>query len=102
MKHLITAGLVGVVLASGVALAAESGTPRRSQHAEQLRERWTQADANHDGMLSREEAQQGMPKLAQHFDQLDRNGDGQLTADELRAAVQALRDRRQHPRGSDN
>lgn len=93
------------VLISGAALAAESAKPerpapdpqQRQQRVEQMKARWSRADTNKDGQLSREEAQQGMPKLAQHFDKLDANGDGQLTPEELRAAHQARK--RDRPQG---
>lgn len=86
-----------LLLVSGAALAAEPAKPQRpapdpqqrQQRTEQAKARWNQADANKDGRLSREETQQGMPKLAEHFDKLDANGDGQLTAEELRTALQS-------------
>ena len=65
------------------------------QRAEQWKERWDKADANHDGMLSREEMRQGMPRLARHFDRLDRDGNGEVTPEELRAAFQARKHQRQ-------
>ena len=42
------------------------------------------ADANGDGMISREEAKAN-PRLAKHFDDIDTNRDGQLSADEMKA-----------------
>jgi len=42
------------------------------------------ADANGDGMISRDEAKAN-PRLAKHFDEIDSNKDGQLSADEMRA-----------------
>jgi EF-hand domain/EF hand len=97
MKAITSTTLLCLVLVSGAVVAAESGKPlrpgpdqqQRQQRAEQAKARWNQADTNHDGSLSREEAQQGMPKLAQYFDKLDKNNDGQLTPDELRAAYEA-------------
>jgi Ca2+-binding EF-hand superfamily protein len=92
-----------LLLVSGAAAATESSVAQgadpqqRQQRAEQWKARWDQADANHDGMLSRDEAQQAMPKLARRFDQLDANGNGQLTSEELRAAFQAGKERRQRP-----
>jgi Ca2+-binding EF-hand superfamily protein len=51
---------------------------------EQAKQRWDQADTDHDGQLSHAEAEKGMPQLAKHFDQLDANKDGKLSPDELR------------------
>ena len=43
------------------------------------------ADTNKDGLISRAEAEAGLPKVAKHFDQLDTNKDGQISADEFKA-----------------
>ncbi|HEY2344796.1 MAG TPA: EF-hand domain-containing protein [Xanthomonadaceae bacterium] len=49
------------------------------------RERFEQADTDHDGRLSRNEAQ-AMPFVAKQFDAIDANHDGYVTLDEMRAA----------------
>ena len=67
------------------------------------RERFIQADTNHDGMLSREEAQ-AMPFVARHFDALDTNHDGYITREEMRAGrerIRAARAQRSGSQGSD-
>lgn len=45
------------------------------------------ADANHDGKLSRAEVRKANPTLFQHFDDIDTNKDGFLSKAELRAAI---------------
>jgi len=55
----------------------------RSELAE---ERFAAADANHDGYVSRAEAEKSLPTVAAHFDKIDANGDGHLTRDEFREA----------------
>ena len=47
---------------------------------------FTRADANNDGMLSREEAQR-LPAIAERFDELDKNKDGVLSFDEFAAGA---------------
>lgn len=54
---------------------------------------WT-LDANHDGTLSRDEAQ-GRPGLAKHFNQLDSNHDGQIDRNEWRAWHQQMKAKHQ-------
>ncbi|MCO3993747.1 EF-hand domain-containing protein [Pseudomonas aeruginosa] len=43
-----------------------------------------QADANHDGKLTKEEATKGMPRVAQHFAEIDTDGKGYVTLDQLK------------------
>jgi hypothetical protein len=50
-------------------------------------------DANHDGVISQDEAQ-SRPGLARHFDQIDANHDGQIDRDELRAWRDRMKSRR--------
>ena len=54
----------------------------------------TPLDANHDGVISRDEAQ-SRPGLARHFDQIDTNGDGQIDRSELRAWRDQMKARRE-------
>lgn len=49
------------------------------------REKFQNADADHDGRLSPSEAQ-AMPFVARHFDAIDTNHDGYVSLDELKAA----------------
>ncbi|MDQ2971980.1 MAG: EF-hand domain-containing protein [Rhodanobacteraceae bacterium] len=60
-------------------------------------------DANHDGILSRGEAQ-GRPGLVKHFDQIDTNHDGQIERNEWRAWHQQMKAkhqaRMQQPQGA--
>lgn len=49
--------------------------------------RYKKADLNGDGMLSREEATTGMPRLSRTFDRFDGNKDGQLTTAEIQTAA---------------
>ncbi len=104
MKGLATKGLAACLLLFSVASAAvDAATAQRTVPApdpgqrqgrvEQLKARWYRIDLDRDGVISREEAQQGAPRLAERFDALDRDGDGQLSRQELRAAYRAREDR---------
>ena len=64
----------------------EARTTRMAAFKEQAQTRFREADQNSDGMLSKEETQAGMPRLAERFDKLDQNKDGQLSPEELRGA----------------
>ena len=53
-------------------------------------QKFENADSDHDGRLSRSEAQ-AMPFVAKHFDAVDTNHDGYISRDELRAAREQMR-----------
>ncbi|MEO6968453.1 MAG: hypothetical protein ABI132_08420 [Rhodanobacteraceae bacterium] len=72
----------------GNASAPDASAPVR--HHESV---WA-LDANHDGMLSRDEAQ-GRPGLAKRFDQIDSNHDGAIDRNEWRAWHQQMKARHQ-------
>jgi len=105
-----------VLLASLLALAAPvfaqnapppagdpSSSPAPQAPGQRAHERFIEADADHDGRLSRTEAK-GMPFVARHFDLIDTNHDGYVSRDELRAArgkMQAMRQQRAGQRAAD-
>ena len=86
--------MIGIVLVAGPAVAAT----RRSTQARA----WERADANGDGVLTREEVRR-MPRLARHFDAIDGDRDGVITGGEVRAwrESQKLRRRTVPDRGVD-
>lgn len=57
---------------------------RRLMH-KRLQERFSQIDRDGDGLISREEALDGIPQLLKHFANVDLNGDNYLSLDELEA-----------------
>ncbi len=60
-------------------------SPEQRQAA--MAERFSKADTNKDGALTKAEAQAaGMHRIVEHFDIIDANKDGKITQDELRAA----------------
>jgi Ca2+-binding EF-hand superfamily protein len=77
MKYAAILAALGLASAACLAVAAPEG-----RGSDRLRA----ADTNGDGMISLQEAQAALPRLAKHFDQVDANHDGQVTADEMRAA----------------
>lgn len=65
---------------------AEMNAHREAMHGEMRAKaegRWTAADKDSDGALSREEASASMPRMAERFDQFDANGDGKVSRDEM-------------------
>ena len=49
--------------------------------------RFEAADTDHDGLLSREEAAAGLPRVARHFDEIDLTGSGRVSFSQIEAHV---------------
>ncbi len=70
--------------------AMEYHSPHERKHAKQAwlnkEERFKQADTNHDGFLSKEEAQAaGFHKLVKYFDRLKQDNTGGISIEQFRA-----------------
>ena len=63
-----------------------AGEARREAMKAEAQARFKSADRNGDGLLSKDEATAGLPRVAGNFDRLDANKDGQLSPEELAAA----------------
>jgi len=61
---------------------------------ESMKKRFDEADANHDGMLTREETKK-IPMLNRHFDEMDANHDGKVTREEMDMATEYWRHKRE-------
>ncbi|MDH5822547.1 hypothetical protein QFW77_06025 [Luteimonas sp. RD2P54] len=86
--------LLAATLAALSTSACAQNNSRAERFAQAMQERFTTADTNRDGRISRDEASAGMPRVAERFDALDTDSDGQLSRDELRAAAQQMRAQR--------
>jgi Ca2+-binding EF-hand superfamily protein len=53
-------------------------------------QRFDEVDINHDGGLSKDEAEIGMPMLFKHFDEIDANKDGKISKDEIVANMKKM------------
>lgn len=55
----------------------------QSNMAQMLQQRFEAADTNHDGRLSKTEADFGMPRVARHFDEIDASHSGSITLQQI-------------------
>jgi Ca2+-binding EF-hand superfamily protein len=62
---------------------------RAQQAMSMLNQRFDAADANHDGKLTHDEANAGMPRVAEHFDEIDADHKGYITKDQIVAYMKA-------------
>ncbi|MGU4701465.1 EF-hand domain-containing protein [Burkholderia cepacia] len=61
------------------ALLVASPAFAQSAMQQKLEARFAAADVDHDGKLTRAEAQAGMPRVAEHFDEIDSAHAGYVT-----------------------
>lgn len=82
---------MAAVLAVGIAgvLAHAQDVDPASQRLQRLMERFHKADVNHDGHLTREEAEKGMPRVYQHFAEIDTGNNGYVTLEQITAYLEA-------------
>lgn len=80
MRH--TAAILAVV-----SLLALSGQPALAQGnmLKQLEARFSAADKDHDGKLSKSEATAGMPRVALYFEKIDADNTGFITLTQIEA-----------------
>jgi len=71
--------------------AAPETHDRQMMMAQRIAERFKSADTNHDGKLTLEEAQAGMPMVAKNFDQIDAAKTGSVTLEQVMAAAKSMR-----------
>ena len=84
--------LAGTVIAGTMlSLTACAMAAARADRGEQMKERFSAADTDGDGYISRDEAEKGLPRIAAHFDDADSNHDGKLSKDEIVAYAKSLR-----------
>lgn len=62
---------------------------RTERIAQQLQMRFAAANTTHDGKLTRQQAEAGMPRLAQYFDAIDTQKAGYVTLPQIVAFMQA-------------
>lgn len=67
------------------AQAQEAKGAKAAQAAKQLEARFAAADKDHDGKLTKAEAEAGMPRVAKRFDAIDTAKTGSVTLDQIKA-----------------
>lgn len=84
-----------LILAAALALAAPAGAQTglgyMAKKLDIAVKNFDAADRNHDGLLSKEEAQKGnVPFIARHFDQIDREHRGQVSKEDVANYMKSL------------
>ena len=105
MSHRFAAAgaVFALLLLSATAGAQTQPQPQPPANAQEAKakftEKFNEADANHDGKLTREEAEAGMPHVAKVFDKIDAKKKGYVTQKQVGAyyAAKAKQRRAQDP-----
>ena len=98
-----------ILFASAVAFtsfsvyAQESRSDRAQEMKDKLSERFNAADADHDGRLTRLEAEGKMPRVAKNFDAIDVQKRGYVTIEQIAAfAGQQMKKRKGRKSSADD
>lgn len=83
---------LSLMLALPACAQSRLSTDQKQHLADAMQQRFTAADHDGDGMLTREEAK-AMPRVSSHFDDIDTNHDGKVTPTEILAYFAAQRGR---------
>jgi len=101
MSHRLAAtGVAFALLLMSATAGAQPQEPMNAQEAKaKFTEKFNAADADHDGKLTRQEAEAGMPNVAKDFDKIDAKKKGFVTQKQIGAyyAAKAKQRRAQDP-----
>ena len=75
-----------LVACASLALAMTANADNASKNRE-IAERFAKCDVNHDGKLTKAEANGCMPRIYSHFDYIDSSKKGYLTVAEIQAVA---------------
>jgi len=97
LPWLAAVALVGTLHGAFANEASNDAAPspeRVARMKAQFDKRFADADTDHDGKLSRQEAQK-MPRVARHFDEIDTGKTGFVTKEQVQAKVMEMAGERQ-------
>ena len=98
LRPITFAALIGLAASAAMPAFAQADASRaaRAQQAmAQLEQRFKAADANGDGLLTKDEAKGKMPRVYERFDTIDVEKKGSLTLDQIKQfGAQALAQRK--------
>jgi Ca2+-binding EF-hand superfamily protein len=74
---------LALLLPAAAAFAQATEVDHLKNLLDHAKERFTAADTDHDGMLTKAEAQKGMPFVAKHFDEIDTAKAGKVSVADI-------------------
>jgi Ca2+-binding EF-hand superfamily protein len=79
------ASQIAVLFASFVLITSTQVFADNVTKDQEIKQRFSKCDKNHDGKLTKEEARGCMPRIYDHFDYIDSAGNGYVTVAEIEA-----------------
>ncbi len=93
MQFILICMVVGTVFGAGLAIATEqepAAMPKAPRYLAKFDEQFNAADKDHDGALTREEAEAaGLTYIITNFDRIDADHDGKVTRQEIRTLLRS-------------
>ena len=78
---------IGILVACALSALAMTVNADNTSKNREIAERFAKCDANHDGKLTKAEANGCMPRIYSHFDYIDSSKKGYLTVAEIQAVA---------------
>ena len=78
---------IGILVACALSVLAVTANADNASKNREIAERFAKCDANHDGKLTKAEANGCMPRIYSHFDYIDSSKKGYLTVAEIQAVA---------------
>ena len=95
-RTLLILSVFGICLGAPLAASAQSGLGNIVASVDRLDTNFDAADTNHDGLLSKQEAEAGhVPFIVKNFDAIDTAKRGLVSKEEVHAFIEVLLRRRQ-------
>ena len=83
LNHFARALVASALLLPVATVWSSSGLPPVPQNQQEVTDRFKAADTNGDGKLTKEEAEQSMPRVAMAWEKIDIDNKGYITLEQL-------------------
>lgn len=80
-----------VKIMAAIAFSTVSISSMAAPQGQRLQQAFEKVDSDHNGKLTQQEAEKGMPRLAKNFAQIDADKSGDITLDEVKKSVSSHR-----------
>lgn len=90
-KNATSIGMLTMATVAAMSLLWVQNATAQSDMVQMLEQRFQAADTDHDGRLTRAEANAGMPRIAQRFDDIDVSHSGTITLQQIEAFLSKQR-----------